>query len=181
MCTVRIVLVVSIVCVPILQGVILRCIFDTMVEDDIGQAYYSIRNQFRNNSVVRNAPKDLLWLDPELVAIACGIKLTIDGNCLIPKNEIRPKHHETVTVPRGTPLDVVRSSLRRQFCDHRGHASGIEARACNSRLELYNELIPQVVAEKIKKPLKKLGNPRRWFLTAASTYILFCPARTLLI
>jgi len=61
---------------------------------------------------------------------------TTEGNGLMAKNDTRPKHQDTVTVPNGTPLAVVLSNLLLLFWNHTGHASGMLASACNRRLEL---------------------------------------------
>jgi hypothetical protein len=86
---------------------------------------------------------------------------TIEGNGLMAKKDTRPTHHETVTVPRGTPLAVVLSNRLLLFWNHTGHASGMLASACSSRLELYSAFMPDVVAEKMKKPLNIDGQMRR--------------------
>lgn len=79
-----------------------------------------------------------------------------------------PNNQLVKTAPCGTPI-VVLSSLNLMLWKIPlfGQTSGIEARACKILDDRYSELIPDVVAEKMKKALKRWGKPWILFRTAA--------------
>ena len=106
---------------------------------------------------------------------------TVAAEPFVERNANNPKSQLTTIVEIGTPTEFVRSSLRRKLCPQRGHASGMPARAWRILEAQYNVEMPELAAEKIKKPLKKCGQPRSWPRTAESTKIEFCPAGKLLI
>ena len=63
---------------------------------------------------------------------------------------------------------------------HCGQASVTHASAWRIREELYSEFMPETAAEKMKNPLKKLGQPLRWLRTAARMKIECSPDLRLL-
>lgn len=88
----------------------------------------------------------------ELVAIRPSCTA---GVLLAARNANRPNSQLVNTAPCGTPI-VVLSSLNLMLWEILlfGQTSGIEASACKILEDKYSELIPDVVAEKMKKALK---------------------------
>ena len=81
---------------------------------------------------------------------------TVAAEPFVERNANNPKSQLTTIVEIGTPTEFVRSSLRRKLCPQRGHASGMPARAWRILEAQYNVEMPELAAEKIKKPLKKM-------------------------
>ena|SRR5438105_2249889 len=112
---------------------------------------------------------------PNSEELVVGI-LTTAGEGFTARKPSKPNSQLANTAAFGTPY-VVRSSflLRVMVTLHRGQASGMEARACKIREAMYSELMAVEVAEKIKNPFKKCGQPRRWARTTAMMNTECCP------
>jgi hypothetical protein len=104
---------------------------------------------------------------------------TFAGSGLTAKNPRNANSQLTNTALTGTPLLFVLSKRILNLLAHpvAGHTFLILARACNSLLEIYNPFTPVENAEKIKKALKKCGQPIKPFLTHEIMTGEFCPRR----